>query len=213
MIPDTSRSPDTDELLAIEKPEIMPLTSKLPDTEALASNQVSESTSRLPEIRRSLFEARSLPVVLVPSLEYEAEAPPATWREPVVRRWEAEAVPWTSSLVRGEVVPMPTWPVLANLTFSDIAPPEYFPISNSSLDASCLIPHPQVSSDSVSFNSPPSASLVPEDLIINLGEEAPLTLTIETTSNLSVGPVVPIPTFPVLAMVTRLVPDPLSILN
>ena len=31
----------------------------------------------------------------------------ATWREPTVRKLDAEAVPWTSNLVRGEVVPMP----------------------------------------------------------------------------------------------------------
>src|SRR3990167_592466 len=70
------------------------------------------STSSLFEMRTSLVAEREWVVVEVPNLLYEVEEKPAIWRVPK-RPYEAEAVPWTSNLVVGVVVPMPTLPLLA----------------------------------------------------------------------------------------------------
>ena len=68
---------------------------------------------------------------------YEADEKPPTWIVLPVRRYEAEAVPWTSELTnnprpttsnfaKGEVVPMPTLPAFwTNKVFDiDAGPPE-----------------------------------------------------------------------------------------
>ena len=44
----------------------------------------------------------------VPNLEYATEANPPTCKVLPVRRYEAEAVPWTSNVVEGAVVKIPT---------------------------------------------------------------------------------------------------------
>src|SRR3989344_7266689 len=72
------------------------------------------STSSLFEMRTSLVAEREWVVVEVPNRLYEADEKPAIWRVPK-RPYEAEAVPWTSNLVAGEVVPMPTLPPLVRI--------------------------------------------------------------------------------------------------
>ena len=72
MTPPTSKLFDTE---ALVKPKLaairFPLTSKFPETEALASKKASESTSRFPEIRRSLAEDKTseYEVVFAPNRE------------------------------------------------------------------------------------------------------------------------------------------------
>ena len=46
-------------------------------------------------------------------------APEPTWIEPTVKKLDAEAVPSTSNLVKGEDVPMPTLPLGSILNLSN----------------------------------------------------------------------------------------------
>ena len=87
----------------------------VPWTSKVESRNVLSSTSRLPEIRRS-FEALidESVAVFVPNLEYETVAPDPTCNILVEIRYEDDEVPWTSNVVDGDLVNMPTLLVLAS---------------------------------------------------------------------------------------------------
>src|SRR3989338_6876342 len=71
---------------------------KLAAMEAAPSKKAALSTSNPPTIKRSLIVSIVLEVaVATPNLEYAAEAKPPTCNVLPVRRYEAEAVPWTSA--------------------------------------------------------------------------------------------------------------------
>src|SRR3989344_7852268 len=80
------------------------------------ANAIEPTPYRSPEIRRSSLPVIQLPAGLVvrvevPNLEYAADANPPTCRVLPAKRYEAEAVPWTSNNVWGVVVLIPTLPL------------------------------------------------------------------------------------------------------
>ena len=157
-----------------------------------------------------------------PNLLYEtvAVAPPVpTWREPTVKRLLAEAVPWTSKRVSGEVVPMPTLPSpVIFWLLPVIAPPRVkalivrVPVEleivsvlraddSSVLETEALEPNQELPETEA---VPPTSSVVsinPPALIPNLEAELPSSKLPDTealprTSRVVAGTVVPIPTLP-----------------
>src|SRR3989344_7043417 len=91
----------------------LPAVWKLAAMEAAPSKKTSLSTSSPPTIKRSLMVLMVLEVAVpIPNLEYAALANPPTCKVLPVRRYEAEAVPWTSNIVLGAVVLIPVRPVI-----------------------------------------------------------------------------------------------------
>ena len=105
----------------IEDIEAWPENSTLPEWDAVPSKKELLSTSRSPEIKRSEAEDREWLVAVEPNLLYETVETLTNPKlaAPVVTNLEAEAVPaFTSSLVIGAVVPIPTLPAPVILSLS-----------------------------------------------------------------------------------------------